>query len=113
MLSRLAERDIAVGIVSNIAFDLRPVFALHGFDQLIGAWALSHEVGVVKPDAGIFTAALEELGVATHRALMVGDSHEADGGARAIGCGFAHVAPLPTDGRPDGLLGALGSVALI
>ena len=27
---------------------------------------------------------------------MVGDSEEADGGARALGCGFALVDPLPT-----------------
>jgi hypothetical protein len=38
---------------------------------------------------------------------MVGDSDEADGGARAIGCGFALVDPLPTVERPDGLISAL------
>ena len=38
---------------------------------------------------------------------MVGDSEEADGGARALGCAFALVDPLPTAQRPDGLLAAL------
>ncbi len=38
---------------------------------------------------------------------MVGDSEEADGGARALGCGFALVDPLPTSQRPDGLRSAL------
>ena len=38
---------------------------------------------------------------------MVGDSEEADGGARALGCGFVLVDPLPTAQRPDGLRTAL------
>ncbi|MER6873126.1 HAD family hydrolase, partial [Amycolatopsis sp. NPDC000673] len=32
---------------------------------------------------------------------------EADGGARALGCQFALVDPLPTAERPDALLGVL------
>ncbi|MBJ7290657.1 HAD family hydrolase [Williamsia sp.] len=113
VLTLLSELDVAVGVVSNIAFDLREVFALHGWDHLVGAWALSHEVGIIKPDAGIFTAALDVLGVSGDRTLMVGDSVEADGGARAVGCAFAHVEPLPTSERPDGLLGAVASLAII
>jgi hypothetical protein len=38
---------------------------------------------------------------------MVGDSEEADGGARALGCGFLLVDPLPTSERPDALRRAL------
>ena len=38
---------------------------------------------------------------------MVGDSEEADGGARALGCRFALVDPLPTRDRSDGLVAAL------
>jgi FMN phosphatase YigB (HAD superfamily) len=68
---------------------------------------LSFEVGVVKPDAAIFETALSRLGVDAAHAVMVGDSDEADGGARAVGCGFALVDPLPTVERPDGLRTAL------
>ena len=57
---------------------------------------LSFEVGAVKPDAAIFEAALTRLGVDAAHAVMVGDSEEADGGARAVGCGFILVDPLPT-----------------
>ena len=39
--------------------------------------------------------------------VMVGDSEEADGGARALGCGFLLVDPLPTAQRPHGLRSAL------
>ncbi|PRC55969.1 haloacid dehalogenase, partial [Mycobacterium sp. ITM-2017-0098] len=36
-------------------------------------------------------------------------SDEADGGARALGCAFALVDPLPTRERTDGLVAALGA----
>ena len=38
---------------------------------------------------------------------MVGDSEEADGAVRTLGCQFALVEPLPTAERPDALLTAL------
>ena len=68
---------------------------------------LSFEVGAVKPDAAIFEAALTRLGVAAEDAVMVGDSEEADGGARALGCGFLLVDPLPTSQRTEALRTAL------
>ena len=43
---------------------------------------------------------------------MVGDSDEADGGARAVGCGFLLVDPLPTTERHDGLRMALTDYGL-
>ncbi|MDT5103612.1 MAG: hypothetical protein QOI25_1125 [Mycobacterium sp.] len=68
---------------------------------------LSFEVGAVKPQPEIFHTALSRLGVDAADALMVGDSEEADGAARAVGCAFALVDPLPTDERQDGLRRAL------
>ena len=70
-------------------------------------YVLSYEVGAIKPDAEIFRTALSRLGVAGERALMVGDSDEADGGARAVGAAFALVDPLPTGERPDALRSAI------
>ncbi|MBF6209559.1 HAD-IA family hydrolase [Nocardia puris] len=107
VLEFLAAQGIPVGIVSNIAFDLRPALAARGWDRLIDAVALSYEVGAIKPDAKIFHAALDKLGVAPGAALMIGDSAEADGGALTIGARFAQVAPLPTEERPDALIDAL------
>ena len=71
---------------------------------------LSFEVGAVKPDPAIFETALTRLGVAARQAVMVGDSEEADGGARALGCGFVLVDPLPTRERTDGLRSALAGL---
>ena len=105
VLKGLQEKGIKTAVVSNIAFDVRPAF------EAIGAHAdefvLSFEVGAIKPDAAIFETALTRLGVAADDAVMIGDSDEADGGARAIGCGFVLVDPLPTAQRTDGLRSAL------
>ncbi len=104
VLAGLRNHGVKTAVVSNIAFDLRPAFDGVG---TVDEFVLSFEVGAVKPDPAIFQAALDRLGVPADRALMVGDSDEADGGARALGCAFALVDPLPTRDRKDGLVAAL------
>ncbi|WP_460354399.1 HAD family hydrolase [Mycobacterium sp. ZZG] len=107
VLDGLSRRGIRTAVVSNIAFDIRPAFDALGDQAHVDEFVLSFEVGAVKPDPAIFQTALDRLGVPAERALMVGDSDEADGGARALGCAFALVDPLPTRERRDGLLAAL------
>ncbi|MDX1892545.1 HAD-IA family hydrolase [Mycolicibacterium sp. 050158] len=107
VLAGLHEQGIKTAIVSNIAFDLRPALAMIGADRFVDEFVLSFEVGAVKPNPEIFQIAVDRLGVTATEALMVGDSEEADGGARAIGCQFALVDPIPTAERPAGLLAAL------
>ncbi len=106
-LNGLRGKGIKTAVVSNIAFDLRPALAAAGTGT--DEYVLSFEVGAVKPDPAIFQTALQRLGVSAEDTLMVGDSEEADGGARAVGCAFALVDPLPTARRPDGLRTALRS----
>jgi HAD superfamily hydrolase (TIGR01509 family) len=105
VLEGLHEQGIKTAVVSNIAFDVRPAFEAIGAH--VDEFVLSFEVGAIKPNAAIFETALTRLGVAADDAVMIGDSDEADGGARAVGCGFALVDPLPTAQRRDGLLSAL------
>ncbi|MDN3025785.1 HAD-IA family hydrolase [Streptomyces sp. S.PB5] len=107
VLGTLRERGIGVGIVSNIGWDLRPVFREHGLDQYVGAYVLSYEHGVQKPDPRLFAVACEGLGADPRRTLMVGDDRRADGGAVALGCGVHFVEHLPAAERPDGLLPVL------
>ncbi|WP_330179909.1 HAD hydrolase-like protein [Nocardia sp. NBC_01503] len=113
VLEQLHERGIPVAIVSNIAWDIRPAFATRGWDRYIGHFALSFEIGAIKPDRGIFESALENLGIAPENALMIGDSLEADGGATALGADFALVQPLPIADRPTALRDALVDRGLI
>ncbi|MGV0578493.1 HAD family hydrolase [Mycolicibacterium elephantis] len=107
VLRGLQTQGVRTAVVSNIAFDVRPAFASIGVAEIVDEFVLSFEVGAVKPDAAIFETALSRLGVGADRALMVGDSDEADGGARAVGCAFALVDPIPTAERADGLRAAL------
>ncbi|MEO3762426.1 HAD-IA family hydrolase [Streptomyces sp. B8F3] len=103
VLCELRERRMRVGVVSNIGWDLRPVFRAHGLDAYVDAYTLSYEHGVQKPDARLFRAACEAVGRAPEDVLMVGDDRRADGGATALGCGYLPVDHLPAGERPDGL----------
>jgi len=110
VLDSLRAQGIPTAVVSNIAWDIRPTFTALG--ALPDEFVLSFEVGVVKPDPRIFEIALAQLGVSPADALMVGDSDENDGGARALGCPFALVDPLPTAVRPAGLVDALRTAGI-
>jgi HAD superfamily hydrolase (TIGR01509 family) len=109
VLKGLHRQGIKTAVVSNIAFDVRPAFMAIGVGDYVDEYVLSFEVGAIKPDTAIFETALARLGVKAAHAVMVGDSDEADGGARAVGCGFVLVDPLPTAERRDGLKTALAN----
>lgn len=112
VVEALAGDGIAVGVLSNIAFDIRPAFAALGIDDQVSVFALSYEIGAVKPEPEIFRYAVDALGVAPARTLMIGDSEKADGAAREIGCSFRLVEPLPTAERSDGLWRALDAAGI-
>ncbi|MFF4763087.1 HAD family hydrolase [Streptomyces sp. NPDC001292] len=107
VLRTLHERGVGVGVVSNIGWDLRPVFRAHGLDAYVDTYALSYEHGVQKPDPRLFALACAALGAEPTDVLMVGDSRHADGGAAALGCGVHFVDLLPVTRRPDALLPVL------
>ncbi|MEU1010912.1 HAD-IA family hydrolase [Streptomyces sp. NPDC005890] len=111
VLRTLRERGIGVGVVSNIGWDLRPVFRAHGLDAYVDTYVLSYEHGVQKPDPRLFSVACEALGADPRRVVMVGDNRAADGGAAALGCRVHFVDHLPVDRRPDALLPVLDLVS--
>jgi HAD superfamily hydrolase (TIGR01509 family) len=104
-LRTLHTAGIKVAVVSNIGFDIRPHFAAWGLSGLVDAFALSFEVGRIKPDPAIFLRACGMLGVDPERTLMVGDS-PADAGAVKAGCA-ALVLPAAEPGRPNRLSATL------
>ncbi|GAA3837835.1 HAD family hydrolase [Streptomyces chiangmaiensis] len=110
VLGALRERGVAVGVVSNIGWDLRPVFRAHGVDPYVDAYVLSYEHGVQKPDTRLFAMACDALGVAPQDTLMVGDSRPADGGAADLGCAVHFVDHRPVAERPDALRPVLGLI---
>ncbi|MEJ8645969.1 HAD-IA family hydrolase [Streptomyces sp. MS1.HAVA.3] len=102
-LRELRRRGVPVAVVSNIGWDLRPIFRAHGLDALVDAYVLSFELGAQKPDPVVFRTACDQLGLAPADVLMVGDDRTADGGARALGCPVHFVDHLPVDQRPGDL----------
>jgi HAD superfamily hydrolase (TIGR01549 family) len=84
VLRELAARGIPIGIVSDIPFDLRELFAEHGLADSVKAYALSYELGLEKPDTRMFLKACSDLGADPRRTLMVGDNAPRDGGAVSL-----------------------------
>ncbi|MCC9310025.1 HAD-IA family hydrolase [Kitasatospora sp. RB6PN24] len=105
-LRELRRRGLPIAVLSNIGWDLRPVFVSHGLDGLVDDYLLSFELGVRKPDPAIFQAACDRLGLAPADVLMVGDQ-PADAAATAIGCRHFPVDDLPVTERPAGLMPVL------
>ncbi|MET0136089.1 MAG: HAD-IA family hydrolase [Kibdelosporangium sp.] len=109
----LARAGIPVGVISNIAWDIRQVFDRAGITDLVAEFVLSYVEGFVKPDQRLFTLACDRLAIPAEQVLMIGDSKEADGAAAGIGCQVAIVEPLPVGQRPSALLEILTDNALI
>ncbi len=93
-LTALREAGVAIGIVSDIHVDLRPVFVAAGLDPVVDAYILSFEQGAQKPDPVVFTRTLDALGVRADDALMVGDRSRPDGGAVEVGIATLLLPPL-------------------
>ena len=97
-LHALKQRGIATAVVSDIHFDIRPLFADAGCDGLVDVFTLSYEQRIQKPDPRMFTRTLDALGVAPDQALMVGDRSRPDGAAVEVGIPTLLLPPLT---RPD------------
>lgn len=85
VLTRLAEEGTAMGVVSDVGWDLRGTFAHHGLAHYFSAWVHSYEHDTEKPDPRLFRTACATLGVPPEETLMVGDHPAKDGGAAAAG----------------------------
>jgi FMN phosphatase YigB (HAD superfamily) len=108
VLRELRGRGLRIGVVSNVAEDLRPVFEAHGWGDLIDGYTHSYEHRIEKPDVRIFLAACKAIGTAPSETLVVGD-HTVDGGAVAAGC-VVLLLPRVEPGQPRGLGRVLGLV---
>jgi putative hydrolase of the HAD superfamily len=82
LLEALRSRGIKTGVVLNSWPDpgrvLRGDIERAGLTGLLDTIVISSEVGMRKPDPGIFRVALEHLGVEPHDAMFVGDRLETD-----------------------------------
>jgi HAD superfamily hydrolase (TIGR01509 family) len=108
VLRALRRRGLRIGVVSNVAEDLRPVFVARGWGDLIDGYTHSYEHRIEKPDVRIFLAACKAMGTAPGETVVVGD-HAVDGGAVAAGC-VVLLLPRVEPGQPRGLERVLGLV---
>ncbi|HVO24388.1 MAG TPA: HAD-IA family hydrolase [Candidatus Margulisiibacteriota bacterium] len=85
-LAALRERGLRLAIVSNFDGRLTRICASLGIAGYFETIVMSGRIGAAKPDAGIFTVALQRLGVSASEAAHVGDSPREDvDGARSAG----------------------------
>ena len=109
VMRALHEHGVRVAVVSDIHYDIREHFRRHDLDQYVDAYVLSFEHGCQKPDAEVYTRALDALGVPAARALMVGDRASHDGAAAAVGIAtYIFAAPFGS-----GASGPLGLEAVL
>jgi putative hydrolase of the HAD superfamily len=86
VLGDLRARGLKIGIVSNWDSRLQAISDGLGLTPLVDFIVISAQVGVRKPDPGIFRLALEKAGVRPEEAIHVGDLPEEDAeGARRAG----------------------------
>ena len=87
MLECLSSRGLRIGLVSNCAPDIPWLWGQSILAKYFGYCAFSCQVGAMKPEAAIYHAALDALGLMPDETLYVGDGsdEELSGAAR---CGM-------------------------
>jgi putative hydrolase of the HAD superfamily len=99
VVRELRRRGVATALVSNCDHGTRPVVDRLGLPEEMDAIVLSFEVGVAKPDPGIYRAALDALGVRAEDAIFVDDQAAYCDGAAALG--IETVLVVRADASPD------------
>lgn len=116
LLRSLKDNGVKVGLITNgIARVQRQRLQLSGVEDYFDAVLISEEVGMSKPDAGLFDEGLRKLGCRNRaEALIVGDSLSADiAGAFAAGldsCWFNPRGRSRENAQPTYEVGNLPSV---
>jgi putative hydrolase of the HAD superfamily len=108
LLETLRSRGFKTGLVTNSWPEpprlLRADAAASGLAPLFDAMVFSGDVGVMKPEPGIFLRALEELEVAPEAAIYVGDRLESDvKGAASVGMTTIQALWFEADDTPAGV----------
>lgn len=67
-----------LGIIANQPSAVKDAMRRDGLDRYFEVWGVSDDVGLEKPDPGLFTHVLHVAGVAPPRSAMVGDRLDYD-----------------------------------
>ncbi len=98
-LQRLREEGYRLGVISNWDRTALPILNQYELTPLFDNIIISSQVGVEKPEAGIFKIALDAAGVSADDCLYVGDNYYDDGvGSKKAGMDFVIVNSFGTLG---------------
>ncbi|MEO8357305.1 MAG: HAD family phosphatase [Chloroflexota bacterium] len=78
------------GLISNAWSDLRDYIVREKFDDAFDHIIISAEVGVAKPEAGIYKIALQKAGVSPNEAVLVDDFYVNIEGCEKVGMQGIH-----------------------
>ncbi|MCP3983280.1 MAG: HAD-IA family hydrolase [bacterium] len=108
VLGELRDRHYLLALLSNFDQRLRPLLSELDILDLFDSVTLPVDAGAAKPERLIFDVCLEQLGVANHRSVYIGDRLEEDlQGSKAAGMHPIDVASLATLGELPARLEAL------
>ncbi len=86
VLEKLRRKGVRLGVISNWDLSAREILTRQGIAEYFEHIIISSEVGVEKPEEGIFHLALEKAGVSASECLYVGDNYYDDAvGSRKVG----------------------------
>ncbi len=77
-LTQLKDREVLLGLISNVERDIAPLCDELGLSSLLKVVVTSQEVGFNKPQPEIFQEALRQAGVEASEAIYIGDQYQID-----------------------------------
>ncbi len=92
-LKALKEQNFILGLLTNLARDMNPIFRELGLEPYLDFAITSREVDAEKPNPAIFLAALDRAGVSASEAVHVGDQYKLD----VVGARGAGITPILID----------------
>jgi putative hydrolase of the HAD superfamily len=111
-LLELRARGLRTAIVSNCDHSTRPIVDELGLEHEADAIMLSFEVGVAKPDPGIYRAALDAVDAQAEEAVFVDDQVAYCRGAEALGIRSYLIRRGDAD-PAEGIFGAEGDLVVL
>ncbi len=78
VLTELRKRKFKLGLISNLASPYKEPFFRLGLHEFFNTVVFSCEVGLAKPDFGIYEKALRDLGLVPSQAMMIGNKVHCD-----------------------------------
>ncbi len=92
VLRYLIEKNIKLGLISNLASSYKSAFARSNLTEYFNNILFSCDIGLKKPDSRIYNIMIKQFQIIPSQALMIGDNIYTDvAGPKAIGMNAIHL----------------------